>query len=110
MCQPVAQAFMGFAATPNGQAASYATNADVRLPLSSSSGVRQVCFAVANQTDFACTWTVKANGKVLAVFGGPVGDEYVGRVLPPLLVQGFRVEDVTVSASGASGLLVTLEA
>lgn len=110
MCQPVAQAFMGFAAVPDGQSATYALNTDTRIPLSSSSGVRRVCFSVANETDFAVAWTVKANGKTLAVFGGAAGDEYVGRVFPPLLVQGFRVEDVTVSASGASGLLVTLEA
>jgi hypothetical protein len=102
----ITQAYMGFTNGTTGPGEPYQTNVPVRLPLTADRA-KIMSFRCTRQEGFGATFTIEAAGAVVAVIGGSVPDQITGN-LAEILIQGYRVEDVTVTATQRSGLLVTL--
>lgn len=102
----ISQDYMGFTSGAIGAGESYATNVPTRLTLSGDRA-RVIAFRVTRQEGFGATFTIQAGGSTILVIGGTIPDDVVGELFE-VLIRGFRVEDITVTASQRSGLLVTL--
>lgn len=102
----ISQDYMGFTTGAPGNGEAYAVNTPTRLTLSGDRA-KVIAFRVTRQEGFGATFTIQAGGSTILVIGGTVPDDVVGELFE-VLVRGFRVEDVTVTATQRSGLLVTL--
>lgn len=107
MLKLVSQDFMGFTNGALGPGEQYPVNQATRLTLSSFPGNKVLSFKITRQDSFGPVITIAAAGDVLCVIGG-ISPDYLTGQLFELQIRGFRVEDVTVTATGRCALLVTL--
>lgn len=106
MISVITQAYMGFTNGATGPGEPYQVGVATRLPLTADTA-KIMSIRCTRQEGFGATFTVEAAGAVIAVIGGSIPDDIVGD-LAEIQIKGYRVEDVTITATQRSGLLVTL--